>query len=129
MAEVVARTGLDWVMVDLEHGTSDESDLVPMFMAIENGGSVPLVRVEVGERVRVGRALDRGARGVMVPQVHSAEEARAVPSWFRTQPAGTRGIALFTRGMEYGVHGHTGATAVRSCYRLYQRRWWRQRWW
>jgi 2-dehydro-3-deoxyglucarate aldolase/4-hydroxy-2-oxoheptanedioate aldolase len=108
-AEVVARTGLDWVLVDLEHGTADESDLVAMTLAIEHAGAVPLVRAEAGARIRVGRALDRGARGVMVPQVHSAAQASEVARWMRTQPAGDRGIALFTRGNDYGAGGHAAA--------------------
>jgi len=103
----VARSGLDWVLVDLEHGTAGESDLLPLLMAAGPHAPV-LVRVATGERIRVGRVLDLGADGVMVPQVHSAERARDVARWMRTQPGGERGIALFTRGMAYGDIGHDG---------------------
>ena len=48
----------------------------------------------------------------MVPQVHDADEAAAVARWIRTQPAGERGIALFTRGMGLGERGH-GDVATR----------------
>jgi 2-keto-3-deoxy-L-rhamnonate aldolase RhmA len=44
----------------------------------------------------------------MVPQVHGAAEAREAASWLRSQPAGRRGVALFTRGMGYGSRGHAG---------------------
>ncbi len=108
LAEAIARAGVDWVLIDLEHGTAGESDLLPIFMAIENAGSTPLVRVESGSRIRVGRALDLGAGGVMVPQVPSIEGARDAARWMRTQPAGERGIALATRGMDYGERGHDG---------------------
>jgi 2-dehydro-3-deoxyglucarate aldolase/4-hydroxy-2-oxoheptanedioate aldolase len=105
--EVVARSGLDWVLIDLEHGTAHESDLLPLLMAA--GTHVPvIVRVESGERIRVGRALDLGADGVMVPQVHGAGQARRVARWMRAQPRGERGVALFTRGMRYGDVGHDG---------------------
>lgn len=107
-AEVVARSGLDWVLVDLEHGTANEADLVALTTAISAAGATPLVRVEQGERIRVGRALDHGARGIMVPQVHSADEAQQMARWMRTQPGGDRGIALFTRGMNFGSRGHEG---------------------
>jgi 2-dehydro-3-deoxyglucarate aldolase/4-hydroxy-2-oxoheptanedioate aldolase len=110
IVEVAARTGLDWVLIDLEHGSADESQLMPLLMALGATPATPLVRVEAGERIRVGRALDLGAQGVMVPQVHTAEQARRVARWMRTQPAGERGIALFTRGMDYGSIGHRGAT-------------------
>lgn len=96
------------MLVDLEHGTVAESDLLPMLLAIGGTDATALVRVESGERIRVGRALDLGAQGVMVPQVHSAEQARQVAGWMRAQPAGERGIALFTRGMDYGAIGHAG---------------------
>ena len=111
LVEVAGRTGLDWLLIDLEHGTADESDLLPLLMAAGLTDATPLVRVEVGERIRVGRALDLGAAGIMVPQVHSAEQARQVARWMRTQPAGERGIALFTRGMDFGRVGHHGAAA------------------
>ena len=106
LVEVAGRTGIDWVLIDLEHGTADESDLLPLLMAAGLTAATPLVRVEAGERIRVGRALDLGAAGVMVPQVHTAEQARQVARWLRTQPAGDRGLALFTRGMDLGRIGH-----------------------
>jgi 2-dehydro-3-deoxyglucarate aldolase/4-hydroxy-2-oxoheptanedioate aldolase len=107
VVDVAARSGLDWLLIDLEHGTAGESDLLPLLMAA--GAHVPvMVRVESGERIRVGRVLDLGADGAMVPQVRTAEQARRVASWMRTQPQGERGIALFTRGMRYGAVGHDG---------------------
>jgi 2-dehydro-3-deoxyglucarate aldolase/4-hydroxy-2-oxoheptanedioate aldolase len=106
----VARSGVDWLLVDLEHGTARESDLLPMLQAA--GAHVPvLVRVESGERIRIGRALDLGADGIMVPQVHGAEQARGVARWMRTQPAGERGIAMFTRGMRFGGVGDDGVAS------------------
>lgn len=108
--EICARS-LDWVLIDLEHGMATEADLPAMLMATNGTGATPLVRVESGTRPRVGRVLDLGAQGVMVPQVHSAAEARDVAGWLRTQPAGQRGVALFTRGMEYGARGHDGVAS------------------
>lgn len=107
IAEVVAASGPDWVLIDLEHGTARESELLPLLMAA--GAHVPvLVRVESAERIRVGRALDLGADGIMVPQVQGAEQAQRVARWMRAQPHGERGVALFTRGMRYGAVGHEG---------------------
>lgn len=98
------------MLVDLEHGSATETTLSPMIMAMHGRGAAPLVRVEIGSRIRVGRALDLGAQGVMIPQVHSADDARAAARWMRTQPAGERGIALFTRGMDFGTVGHDGVS-------------------
>jgi 4-hydroxy-2-oxoheptanedioate aldolase len=110
IVEVAARSGFDWLLIDLEHGTARESDLLSLLMAA--GAHVPtLVRVESGERIRVGRALDLGADGIMVPQVHGVEQARRVARWMRYQPGGERGVALFTRGLEYGRLGHDGVAS------------------
>jgi 4-hydroxy-2-oxoheptanedioate aldolase len=106
-AEICARSGLDWVLVDLEHGTSTETDLQAHIRAINEAGSTPLVRVEQGSRLRIGRALDLGAEGIVVPQVHAASDARDVVGWLRYPPTGHRGVALFNRGLGYGSRGHT----------------------
>jgi 4-hydroxy-2-oxoheptanedioate aldolase len=110
-AEVCARAGLDWVLVDLEHGSGTEADLLPQLTAIASAGVTALVRVEEGTRLRIGRVLDLGADGVMVPQVGSAAAARDVADWLRYPPAGKRGVALSTRGLRYGAGGHDSVDA------------------
>jgi len=105
-AEVCGRSGLDWVLVDLEHGSGTEADLLPQLAAIAGTPATALVRVEEGTRLRIGRALDLGADGVMVPQVNTAAAARDIASWLRFPPHGKRGVALFTRGLRYGAGGH-----------------------
>ena len=109
-AELSARSGLDWVLVDLEHGLSTESELLPQLMAIRGAGATPIVRVETGARLRIGRALDMGAEGIMVPQVHRPQEAADVAAALRYQPAGSRGIMLFSRGMSWGAGGHAAVS-------------------
>lgn len=111
-AELCARAGLDWLVVDLEHGAGTEADLLPQLTAIASGGTAALVRVEEGSRLRIGRALDHGALGVMVPQVHDAAAARAVASWLRYPPEGKRGVALSTRGAGFGTGGHDSVDAI-----------------
>ena len=112
-AEVVARAGLDWVLIDLEHGATADGDLLPMLHAVAGSGASAVVRVEQGSRLRVGRALDLGAEGIMVPRIESAAEARETVTWLRYPPAGVRGVALFTRGLGFGAGGH-GAVASRN---------------
>ena len=57
-----------------------------------------LVRVEEGTRLRIGRALDFGAEGVMIPRLETVEQAADAVSWMRFPPDGMRGLALSTRG-------------------------------
>lgn len=104
--ELAARAGLDWVLIDLEHGLAGESDLLGLLQAVQGTGATPVVRVERTERLRVGRALDMGAMGIMAPQVSGPEEARTFASYLRYQPAGQRGIMVFSRGLDWGAGGH-----------------------
>src|SRR4051812_6612437 len=105
-AELCAAAGYDWLIIDLEHGAGTEADLLGMIHAVEAGGSVPLVRPQSGERIRIGRALDMGARGIMVPRLDSAEQAREAVSFLRYPPAGIRGVATRVRGAGLGAVGH-----------------------
>ena len=106
-AEVCGAVGYDWLLVDLEHGAGSEADLAGQFRAIEVAGdSTPLVRPQSGERIRIGRALDLGARGVMVPRLDSAAQAREAVTFLRYPPDGIRGVATRVRGAGLGVVGH-----------------------
>lgn len=106
-AELCAGAGYDWLLVDLEHGAGTEADLLGMFHAIAAGGpSVPLVRPQSGERIRIGRALDLGATGIMVPRLELAVEAREAVTFLRYPPDGIRGVATRVRGAGLGAVGH-----------------------
>jgi len=109
--ELAARSGMDWVLIDLEHGLGGESDLLGLLHAVQGTGATPIVRVERTDRLRVGRALDMGAMGIMAPQVSGAEEARTFASYLRYQPGGQRGIMVFSRGMAWGAGGHAAVAA------------------
>jgi 4-hydroxy-2-oxoheptanedioate aldolase len=110
-AEICARAGYDWLVVDLEHGAGTEAGLVSLLQSVEVGGSTPIVRPQSGERLRIGRALDLGAAGIVVPRLESAAEAREAVTFLRYPPAGVRGVALRTRGAGMGTvaHGEVGS--------------------
>jgi 4-hydroxy-2-oxoheptanedioate aldolase len=106
-AELCAAAGYDWLLVDLEHGAGTEADLLGMLHAIEVGGrATPLVRPQSGERIRIGRALDLGARGVMVPRLDAADQAREAVTYLRYPPDGIRGVATRVRGAGLGAVAH-----------------------
>ncbi|HSL32918.1 MAG TPA: aldolase/citrate lyase family protein, partial [Candidatus Limnocylindrales bacterium] len=71
-----------------------------------------LVRPQSGERLRIGRALDLGAEGIMVPRLDAADQAREAVTFLRYPPAGVRGVALRARGAGLGSVGHTEIDAV-----------------
>ncbi len=111
-AELMARIGFDWLIVDLEHGHGTEADLLPQLHAIQLTSTAALVRVTSSERLRIGRTLDMGADGLMVPRVETAAEVREAMSWLRYPPAGFRGVALGTRGAGFGEVGHGDVAAI-----------------
>jgi len=104
--EMVARAGYDWLVVDLEHGAATEAELVPLLLAAAVGGATPLVRPQSGERLRIGRALDLGAAGVVIPRLDTAAEVAEAVSFIRYPPSGVRGVALRTRGADLGAVAH-----------------------
>jgi 2-keto-3-deoxy-L-rhamnonate aldolase RhmA len=104
--EVSGIAGLDWLLIDLEHGAGTEADLLVQLYAAETTGVPAVVRVEVNARLRMGRVLDLGAAGIMVPRLEATSEVRDAVSYVRYHPDGVRGIALLTRGAELGRVGH-----------------------
>ncbi len=102
-AEVVALAGADWLLLDLEHGGADESQVGPTVVASGAYGVPTLVRVESDSRIRIGRALDAGASGVMVPRLDSAEQVREVVRHMAYPPDGDRGVATYNRSVAWGA--------------------------
>ncbi len=89
-AEAVARAGFDYVCIDSQHGGVESSDALPMIQAILLGGASPIVRVPWNEPGIIGKMLDAGAHGVIVPMVNSVAEAEAVVRACRYSPDGAR---------------------------------------
>jgi 4-hydroxy-2-oxoheptanedioate aldolase len=89
-AEAVAAAGYDYVCVDLQHGAVSYSDAVPMLVAIAGRGAVALCRVPANDAGVIGKVLDAGAQGVVVPLVSSAEEAARAVAACRYPPHGMR---------------------------------------
>lgn len=100
-AEVCAAAGLDWVLVDLEHGGGDESQVGAIAAAAGAYGAATLVRVEQPERIRIGRVLDAGAAGVMFPRISSAAEAAEARRHQLYPPQGDRGVASYNRAARW----------------------------
>jgi 4-hydroxy-2-oxoheptanedioate aldolase len=87
---LLAAAGLDYVVVDLQHGGATERDLPAITTAIKQAGATPLGRVRFASPADIGRPLDLGCEGVIVPNVESAEQAAAVAGACRYPPVGYR---------------------------------------
>ena len=101
-AEIMALSGADWILMDLEHGFGDNVDLLHTLCALENAGVDPAVRLPWNDIVMIRRALDAGARTLVIPQVDDAEAARAAGRAGRFPPAGVRGVSGTPRANGYG---------------------------
>jgi len=86
----MAAADLDYVVIDLQHGGATEHDLPALTTAISHAGATPVVRVRHAHAADIGRALDLGCAGVIVPNVESAEQATAVVGACHYPPAGYR---------------------------------------
>ena len=93
VAEQLAHSGYDWLLVDTQHGPMDREKLSVMLCAIASGGAKSMVRVGgYDDRQGIQQALDLGADGVLVPYINTAEEAVAAVSCARYPTAGTRSV-------------------------------------
>ncbi len=102
-AEIAGLSGVDWVLLDLEHGSGDYDALVHQLQAIEGTPAVPIVRIAWNDPYRFKRVLDLGASGVMVPWVNNPQEAKMAAEAMRYPPQGIRGVAMTVRATKYGA--------------------------
>ena len=86
VAEIMARAGHDFVVVDLEHSPAGVHAALPLLQAVECAGRDALIRVALNRPELIKKALDVGPSGLIVPLVNSAEEARAVAAACRYPP-------------------------------------------
>ncbi|KAI1023445.1 hypothetical protein LB503_001215 [Fusarium chuoi] len=92
VSRVLARSGVDWVLVDCEHGNLDDGAMHDAVPAIAALGVSPIVRLPDMQGWMVKRALDSGAHGIVVPLLRTPEEARQVVQSAKFPPLGRRGF-------------------------------------
>ncbi len=110
VAEQLAHSGYDWLLVDTQHGPMDHERLSAMMCAIASGGAKSMVRVEgYHDRGGIQQALDLGADGVLIPYINNAEEARQAVSCARYPMVGTRSVYFPQRSTnKAGLLGYVG---------------------
>lgn len=92
LAEVAAGSGLDWLLIDMEHSANTLESVLVQLQAVAAYPVTPLVRVPSNDVVTIKQVLDLGAQNLIVPMVSSADEARAAVAATRYPPAGVRGV-------------------------------------
>lgn len=101
--EILGAAGFDFVVIDMEHGPHGQDNLPAMLRAADASGIVPIVRVTQNEPTLILRALDLGAKGLHIPQVNTAAEAKSLVQSARYWPLGERGFAPGTRAARFGA--------------------------
>lgn len=102
-ADVIAATGLDFIVIDEEHGPIGFETAQGMAIACESRGVSPVIRVGGVIEAEILRALDVGAHAIHVPNVTSAEDAQRIVRFAKYPPAGDRGFSPFTRAGGYSA--------------------------
>ncbi len=110
VAEQLAHSGYDWLLVDTQHGPMGYETLSAMLAGIASGGAKSLVRVgSYADRAGIQQALDTGSDGVLVPYINTAEEAREAISCMLYPTVGTRSVYFPQRSMnKRGLLGYAG---------------------
>ena len=97
-AELISPLGFDYVLVDNQHGAWADQSSMHAFRSISLGTAVPMARVRRNDFGLIGRLLDMGCMGIVVPMVNNAEEAEAAVFATRYPPLGGRSIGPFGTG-------------------------------
>jgi 2-keto-3-deoxy-L-rhamnonate aldolase RhmA len=92
ITEIAVTLGVDWVVIDTEHGHLDFKEVVEHIRATRNTSTTPLVRIPETTPGIIKRVLDLGAHGIIVPQVNSAEDVATAVRYAKYPPAGIRGV-------------------------------------
>src|SRR5690606_447435 len=87
-AEIVGRSGFDWLLIDLEHGAGDVHTMYHQLQVLAASPATPIVRIDDVRRPKVQQILDSGASGIMFPQIKSLQEAEDAVRMMRYPPAG-----------------------------------------
>jgi 4-hydroxy-2-oxoheptanedioate aldolase len=115
-AEIIAGAGFDWVVIDGEHGPNDIVTLLPQLQAMRGGTAEPVFRVPWNDAVIIKRALDVGARSLLIPFVQNADEARRAVAATRYPPLGIRGVSVAPRANDFGrVKGYHASAHLDTC--------------
>jgi 4-hydroxy-2-oxoheptanedioate aldolase len=88
----LARSGFDWLTVDIEHTLVDWETATHMFASIADAGCIALARVPANRHDHIKRVLDNGAHGIVVPMVNSRQEALDAVAAAKYPPVGNRSV-------------------------------------
>lgn len=101
VVNVISASGLDFLVIDMEHGPINYETAEDMVRAVESEGCSPLVRVPKNDEAEILRALDIGAHGVVVPHIENAQQRERTIKGIKYSPVGERGFTPYSRAGGY----------------------------
>jgi 4-hydroxy-2-oxoheptanedioate aldolase len=101
--EIAALAGLDFVIIDMEHGPYGFESVQNMVRAANCRGIKAIIRVGILSSIEIQRALDTGCDGIQVPQINNSKDAEACVKYAKFFPAGERGMCRFVRAANYSA--------------------------
>ena len=112
LADLAARAGFDWLLIDGEHAPNDIRSILAQLQAIAPSPSHPVVRLPHGDPALIKQVLDIGAQTLLIPMVDTAEQAEALVRAVHYPPRGIRGVgAALARASAFGTIKDYLATA------------------
>ncbi len=102
IVEALGLSGLDFVILDMEHGTLNYESVMNMSAMAKLRGLSPIVRASQNERVSILKSLDLGCDGVQIPLINTKEEAEYAVACSKYPPQGIRGVAI-PRAINFGI--------------------------
>jgi 4-hydroxy-2-oxoheptanedioate aldolase len=114
-AELIARAGFDWVCIDTQHGLAGDESMVAMLQAMQTTSVSVLVRVRSNDPGLIGRALDMGAHGVIVPLIDGPEDALKAVQACRCPPDGNRSWGPTRAALDHASYSPRTADAAVVC--------------
>src|SRR5437867_13107637 len=100
-AELLAWCGIDWLMLETQHGAWGGDGAIAALVAMSGGSATPMARAARNDYFLIGRLLDQGALGIVVPMVDTPEQAKAAADACHLPPRGTRSWGI-GRARGYG---------------------------
>lgn len=115
-AEALSFSGLDFLVIDMEHSATDVRQARAQLQAVAGGQASAVVRLPANEPIIVKKVLDLGAQTLMFPMVRDVEDARAAVASTRYPPTGFRGVAAMHRASRYAtVDGYLQKADAEIC--------------
>jgi 4-hydroxy-2-oxoheptanedioate aldolase len=101
VVEILGDCAFDFLMIDRQHGLIGYERMVEMLQALTRFATLPLVRVASNDPAEIGRVLDAGARGIVVPMISSQQDAARAVAASMYPPRGSRSMGPIRAGMLY----------------------------